>query len=175
MTRALLGAGAGGVGKTTLSAAFGVAAARHGQDTLVLTVDPARRLANALGLESLGNTPTDVPGRPHLSAAMLDATASWEAIVRRHADPATVERLLASRFFRAVAERFPAGQSYAAAEEMAGHIDAGEFGLIVVDTPPSSGGIDFFTSPAASAPWWVVAYSGFSPGPGSQDAARCIG
>ncbi len=145
MSRALLITGAGGVGKTTLAAALGVGAARRGRRTLVLTVDPARRLADALGV-SVGNDPTPT-GQPNLSAAMLDAEASWDAIVQRHADPDTVDRLLASPFFRAVAERFPAGQSYAAAEEMAGHLESGRFDLVVVDTPPSGGGIDFFASP----------------------------
>ena len=147
MTRVMLVAGAGGVGKTTVSAALAVTAARSGTRTLVLTVDPAKRLADALGLEELGNVPVATPGCDGLSAAMVDARASWEAIIRRHADPDTVDRLLSSRFFKAVAERFPAGQAYAAAEEMAGHIESGRFDLIVVDTPPSSGGIDFFSAP----------------------------
>ncbi|MDX1691228.1 MAG: ArsA-related P-loop ATPase [Acidimicrobiia bacterium] len=147
MTRAVLVAGAGGVGKTTVAAALGVTAARAGVRTLVLTVDPARRLADALGLEHLGNDPTPTPGEGHLAAAMLDASASWEAIIRRHADPDTVDRLVASRFFRAVADRFPAGQAYAASEEMAGHLESDEFDLVVVDTPPSAGGIDFFAAP----------------------------
>ncbi|HSG80227.1 MAG TPA: ArsA-related P-loop ATPase [Acidimicrobiia bacterium] len=147
MTRAVLVAGAGGVGKTTIAAAIGVAAARAGKSTLVLTVDPARRLAGALGLDHIGNDPTPTPGEPLLAAAMLDASASWEAIVRRHADPDTVERLVTSRFFRAVADRFPAGQAYAGAEEMSVHLESGAFDLVVVDTPPSAGGIDFFLSP----------------------------
>jgi anion-transporting ArsA/GET3 family ATPase len=112
----------------------------------VLTVDPARRLADALGVH-LGNDPSPTPHEPGLWAAMLDATASWDAIVQRHADPDTVDRLLASPFFRAVAERFPAGQAYAAAEEMAGHLESGRFDILIVDTPPSGGGIDFFTAP----------------------------
>jgi anion-transporting ArsA/GET3 family ATPase len=147
MTRGVLVAGAGGVGKTTIAAAIGTAAARAGTSTLVLTVDPARRLADALGIDHIGNDPTPTPGEPLLATAMLDASASWEAIVRRHADPDTVERLITSRFFRAVADRFPAGQAYAAAEEMSAHLESGEFDLVVVDTPPSAGGIDFFLSP----------------------------
>lgn len=147
MSEALLVAGAGGVGKTTLAAALAVVAARGGVDTLVLTVDPARRLADALGVSGLGNLPTPTPGQDRLHAAMIDPAASWETLIRRHADPATVERLLASRFFAAVSQRFPAAASYAAAEEMAAHLDAADFGLVVVDTPPSAGGIDFFRSP----------------------------
>lgn len=145
MTRALLVAGAGGVGKTTLAAALGVASARAGKSTLVVTVDPARRLADALGVR-LGNLPSATP-EPGLWAAMLDAGASWDALVRRHADPEAVERLLTSPYFRAVADRFPAGQAYAAAEEMAGHLESGRFDVVVVDTPPAGGGIDFFTAP----------------------------
>lgn len=147
MTRGLLVAGAGGVGKTTVAAALGVIAARAGKRTLVITVDPARRLATVLGVTQLGNEPQPTPDEPGLSAAMLDAAASWEAIIRRHADPSTVERILASRFFRAVAERFPAGQAYAAAEEMARHLESGRWDVVVVDTPPAGGGVDFFASP----------------------------
>jgi arsenite-transporting ATPase len=146
VTAALLVTGAGGVGKTTLAAAFGVAAARSGRRTLVLTVDPARRLADTLSA-GLGNEPTPVPHEAGLAAAMLDAEASWDALIRRHAHPDTVDRLLASPFFRAIAERFPAGQSYAAAEEMAGYLESGRFDTVVVDTPPAGGGIDFFTAP----------------------------
>ena len=87
MTAAILVTGGGGVGKTTVSAAIGVAAARRGLETLVLTVDPARRLANALGLAELGAEPSKVQEEPLLWAAMLDASSSWEAIARRHADP----------------------------------------------------------------------------------------
>jgi anion-transporting ArsA/GET3 family ATPase len=146
VTRVVLVTGAGGVGKTTLSAALAADAAREGRRTLVLTVDPARRLADTLGV-SLGNDPTPTGLHPELWGAMLDAEASWEAIIRRHADPDTVDRLLSSPFFRAVADRFPAGQAYAAAEEMSGHLESGDFDVVVVDTPPSGGGIEFFASP----------------------------
>ena len=147
MSRAVLVAGAGGVGKTTLSAALAVAAAREGLDTLVLTVDPARRLADALGIERLGNAPTPTPDHARLHAAMLDPSASWETLIRRHADPEAVDSILESRFFGAIADRFPAGASYAAAEEMASHLEAEDFEVVVVDTPPSAGGIDFFRAP----------------------------
>ena len=78
---------------------------------------------------------------------MLDAAASWEALVRRHTDPITAERLIQSRFFRAIADRFPAGQAYAVAEETARLADTGTFDVIVVDTPPVGGGVDFFGAP----------------------------
>lgn len=148
MTAAILVTGGGGVGKTTVSAAIGVAAARRGLETLVLTVDPARRLASALGLAELGAEPSKVQEEPLLWAAMLDATSSWEAIARRHADPAVAERLVNNDLFEAATGQFPASQSYAAAEEATGFVKQGKWDLVVVDTPPSAGGIEFFTAPA---------------------------
>lgn len=149
MTRALLVAGGGGVGKTTVSAALGVAAARRGVRTLVVTVDPARRLADALGVSSLAAEPQPHPQLPQLWAAMLDAAGSWQTIAQRHADPEVAQRLVSSPFFVAATTHFPASQSYAAAEEAATFIDARAWDLVVVDTPPSAGGIEFFTAPRA--------------------------
>lgn len=146
-TKVLVITGAGGVGKTTLSAALAVTAARNGTRTCVITVDPAQRLADALGIESLSNHPTQVKNQPGLSAAMLDVSASWEAMVHRHADPETAERLLADPFFRALADRFPAAQAYAAGEQMAEHIESHRWDLLVIDTPPAGGGLDFYTAP----------------------------
>lgn len=146
-TRALVVTGAGGVGKTTLSAALAVAAADDGATALVLTVDPARRLADALGLSDIGNDPQPAPGRPGLYAAMLDVTASWEAIIHHYAEPDVADRLLDNAFFRAIADRFPAAQAYAAGEQMAEFIEGGHWDVVVVDTPPAAGGIDFFMAP----------------------------
>ncbi len=147
MTDVIVITGGGGVGKTTLSAALGVGAARHGLTTCVITVDPARRLADALGVETLGNHPSQVKSTPGLWAAMLDVSASWDAMVHRHADPDVAERLLADPFFRALADRFPAAQAYAAGEQMAEHIESKRWDLLVIDTPPAGGGIDFYTAP----------------------------
>lgn len=144
MTRAIVVAGGGGVGKTTISAALAAAAAEDGSRALVVTVDPARRLADALGVK-LSNDPTAV--RPGLDAAMLDVTTSWEAIVHRYAEPAAADRLLVNPFFRAIADRFPAAQAYAAGEQMAEYLESGHWDVVVVDTPPSGGGIDFFLAP----------------------------
>ena len=92
MTKAIIVTGAGGVGKTTVSAGLGVAAARRGARTLVMTVDPARRLADALGLTEVGGEPTVNPDLPTLAAAMLDAESSWDDLARRHADPQVADR-----------------------------------------------------------------------------------
>jgi anion-transporting ArsA/GET3 family ATPase len=151
MTRTLLVTGGGGVGKTTVAAAIGVRAARSGLRTLVVTVDPARRLASALGVEELGNEPQPHAEEPNLWAAMLDATASWRAVAMRHAEPDVAARLADNEFFRAASEHFPASQSYAAADQAATFVQAKAWDLVVVDTPPSGGGIDFFTAPAQMA------------------------
>jgi anion-transporting ArsA/GET3 family ATPase len=150
VTTAIVVTGAGGVGKTTVAAALAVRCSRAGQRTLVVTVDPARRLADALGLE-LGSEPRRVEGEPLLSAAMIDAVSSWQAVARRHADPAVASRLVDSEFFQAASGHFPASQSYAAAEEAATYLDAGLWDVVVVDTPPAAGGIDFFTAPSQMA------------------------
>jgi anion-transporting ArsA/GET3 family ATPase len=147
MTGPILVTGAGGVGKTTVSAALGVAAAQAGYQTLVLTVDPAKRLATALGLDELHNTPTANKTLPSLWAAMLDSEASWDQIARSHAPPDAADRLVNSEFFHAITRHFPASQSYAAAEAMAQYLDERRWDVIIVDTPPASGGIEFFTAP----------------------------
>ena len=148
MTSTVIVTGAGGVGKTTLSAALGAAIAAQGISTLVLTIDPAKRLADALGITDLGDTPVRIHGSDDMWAAMLDASASWEAIIHRYADPEVGRRLLANRYFQALADRFPAAQSYAAGERMAEYIETKRFDVLVVDPPPSGGGIDFFQAPA---------------------------
>src|SRR5690606_2806029 len=150
VTKALVVTGAGGVGKTTISAALAVTAARSGLRTLVLTVDPAQRLSTALGI-AIGNEPDPHPEEEGLWVAMLDATASWQEVVRRHADPDVAERLIDNEFFAAATSHFPASQSFAAAEQAATYIDARAWDLVVIDTPPAAGGIDFFTAPARMA------------------------
>jgi len=151
MTATLLVTGAGGVGKTTIAASIAVTAARNGLRTLVVTVDPARRLASALGVEDLGDEPQPHDTEPSLWAAMLDSSASWRAVAIRHAAPEVAERLADNEFFRAASEHFPASQSYAAADQAATFVQAKAWDLVVVDTPPSGGGIDFFAAPAQMA------------------------
>lgn len=151
MTRTVLVTGAGGVGKTTFAAALGVRAAREGVRTLVVTVDPARRLATALGLDDLGDEPQPHGEEGDLWAAMLDSQASWRAVAMRHADPEVATRLADNEFFQAASEHFPASQSYAAADQAATFVQARAWDLVIVDTPPAGGGIDFFTAPAQMA------------------------
>jgi len=146
-TRTIIVTGAGGVGKTTISASIAALAAQTGSKTLVLTIDPAKRLADALGVENLGDQPKPVAGQDHMWAAMLDVSASWEAIIYRYAEPEVGDRLLVNPYFRAIADRFPAAQAYAAGERMAEYIESGRYDVLVIDTPPSGGGIDFFTAP----------------------------
>lgn len=148
MTKTVIVTGAGGVGKTTLSAGIAVVSARLGLRTLVLTIDPAKRLADALGVAELGDEPRPVVGETHLHAAMLDVAASWEAIIHRYAEPDVGDRLLVNPYFRAIADRFPAAQSYAAGERMADSIESKLYDVIIVDTPPSGGGLDFYLAPA---------------------------
>jgi arsenite-transporting ATPase len=151
MTTTVLVTGAGGVGKTTVAAALAVNAARQGVRTLVVTVDPARRLASALGAANLGDEPQPHEDEPNLWAAMLDSAASWRAVPMRHADPEVATRLADNEFFQAASEHFPASQAYAAADQAATFVQARAWDMVIVDTPPSGGGIDFFTAPAQMA------------------------
>lgn len=148
MTTTIIVTGAGGVGKTTLSAGIGATMADAGHRTLVLTIDPAKRLADALGVTDLGDEPSRVMNTDNMWAAMLDVSASWEAIIHRYAEPEVGDRLLVNPYFRAIADQFPAAQSFAAGERMAESIESHQFDVVVIDTPPSGGGIDFYTAPA---------------------------
>ena len=151
--------GAGGVGKTTTAAAAAaMAAVSLGGKVLVLTVDPARRLADALGMEELGNTEVRVPDsvmkaagvepRGELWAAMLDAKQSWDELVRRHApNPATVRRILENPLYENISGRFAAGNEYIAMERLYEIHRTGVYDLIVVDTPPTRHALDFLEAP----------------------------
>ena len=151
--------GAGGVGKTTTAAAAAaMAAVSLGGKVLVLTVDPARRLADALGMEELGNAEVRVPDsvmkaagaqpRGELWAAMLDAKQSWDELVRRHApDPATVKRILENPLYQNISGRFAQGNEYIAMERLYEIHRTGVYDLIVVDTPPTRHALDFLEAP----------------------------
>ncbi|MGC8461110.1 MAG: ArsA family ATPase [Candidatus Dormibacteria bacterium] len=151
--------GAGGVGKTTTSAALGLALAhRYGKKVLVLTVDPAKRLASALGLATLGSQPTCIddlvapqlnePLRGSLFAAMLNVKDAWDQAVHRYADsPQTVRQLIANPYYQSMIETFVGSQEYAALETLFQLHASGEFDCIVVDTPPSKNALDIIEAP----------------------------
>ncbi|HEV2369474.1 MAG TPA: ArsA-related P-loop ATPase, partial [Acidimicrobiales bacterium] len=153
--------GSGGVGKTTTAAAAAaMAAVRHGGKVLVLTVDPARRLADALGLggTGIGNEAHRVPDeafrtagitpRGQLWAAMLDTKQSWDALVRRHApDRDTTEQILRNPLYRNISSRFVQSHDYIAMERLYELHAEGTYDLIVVDTPPTRNAIDFLEAP----------------------------
>jgi len=155
--------GSGGVGKTTTAAAAGAMAATHlGGKVLVLTVDPAKRLANALGLEQFGNVETRVPHelftaagvepRGELWAAMLDTKESWDALVRTHApDAATREAILANPLYQNIAGKFVQSHDYIAMERLYEIHLSGRYDLIIVDTPPTRNAIDFLEAPERMA------------------------
>jgi anion-transporting ArsA/GET3 family ATPase len=154
-TSVLITCGSGGVGKTTTAAAMAAAlAARNGTKVLVLTIDPAKRLATAMGLHEVGNQATQVtlpasaaPGA-QLWVAMLDTSASWDDLVKRHApDETTRDRILANPLYRNITQRFVQSHDYIAMERLHELNASGEFDLIVVDTPPSRHAIDFLDAP----------------------------
>jgi anion-transporting ArsA/GET3 family ATPase len=151
--------GTGGVGKTTIAATLGLAGARSGLKTAVITVDPARRLRDALGLEQLGGQPTGL-GRHRLEAAgldpslelsamVLDAKGAWDGLVERFTtDPATRRRILDNPFYRQLTEQFAGSEAYAALEQLYDLHSRAEFDLIVVDTPPAANAFEFLQAPA---------------------------
>jgi anion-transporting ArsA/GET3 family ATPase len=147
--------GAGGVGKTTTAAALGVRAAEaHGRRTVVLTIDPARRLAQSLGLTELDNTPRQVKGLDieasggELHAMMLDMKRTFDEVVSAHTDPARAAEIFANPFYQAMSSTFSGTQEYMAMEKL-GQLRAGDdWDLIVVDTPPSRSALDFLDAPA---------------------------
>jgi anion-transporting ArsA/GET3 family ATPase len=149
--------GSGGVGKTTVAAALGeVATRRTGGRVLVLTIDPAKRLANALGLEAVGNTERRVelgPGATgELWVAMLDTSASWDDLVRSHAaDAATAAKILANPLYRNITQRFVQSHDYIAMERLYELRAGGQYDLIVIDTPPSRHALDFLDAPERMA------------------------
>jgi anion-transporting ArsA/GET3 family ATPase len=149
--RTVVTAGAGGVGKTTLAAAIAVEGARRGRKVVVVTIDPARRLADALGLAELTNSPRPVDGDwpGELSALMLDAGSTFDALVVKYAaEPGQAERILANRFYRNIAGALSGTQEYMAMEKLFELHHEHDFDLVVVDTPPSRHALDFLDAPA---------------------------
>jgi anion-transporting ArsA/GET3 family ATPase len=151
-TRIIVCCGSGGVGKTTTAAAIGLRAAERGRQVCVLTVDPARRLAQSMGLTSLDNTPRLVDGVDDgaggsLHAMMLDMKRTFDEIVEAHADPARAAQILANPFYQSLSSSFSGTQEYMAMEKLGQLRRSNEWDLIVVDTPPSRSALDFLDAP----------------------------
>ena len=139
MARVAVACGVGGTGKTTTSAALAVSYALTGARVVVMTIDPARRLADALGIEELGNEPrpVEVPGASgRLSALMLDRKGTWDAVIRTHARPDTAERLLNNPYYRAVSTRLTGSHEYMAVEKLHQLVHGGDFDVVVVGHTP---------------------------------------
>jgi anion-transporting ArsA/GET3 family ATPase len=151
-TRIIVCCGSGGVGKTTTAAAIGLRAAERGRQVCVLTVDPARRLAQSMGLTSLDNTPRLVDGIDDaaggsLYAMMLDMKRTFDEIVEAHTDPARAAQILANPFYQSLSSSFSGTQEYMAMEKLGQLRRSDEWDLIVVDTPPSRSALDFLDAP----------------------------
>jgi anion-transporting ArsA/GET3 family ATPase len=152
--------GAGGVGKTTVSAALGMGiVSARASHVLVLTIDPARRLATALGLKTIGTQPVavtpdrlrraGVEPRGELAAAMLDMKSEWDRLVERQAPTDQVrDRILANPFYKGISEAFIGSHEYMALEALYRFQSSGDYDCIVVDTPPSRDALDFLEAPA---------------------------
>ena len=148
--RLIVCVGTGGVGKTTISAALALAAARHGRRAMVLTIDPARALARALGVETLGpdRQRVAIAGPGTLDAGMLDTKLAWDRFVIRHApSAATAADVLANPFYRKLSSAFAGSTEYVAIEELCRLAEAGDHDLIVLDTPPATHALDFLRAP----------------------------
>jgi anion-transporting ArsA/GET3 family ATPase len=142
--------GSGGVGKTTTAAVVALEGARRGRNTVVVTIDPAKRLADALGLQGLTDEPSriegDWPGQ--LWALMLDTKSTFDALVAKHAaTPEQGERILANRFYRNISGALSGTQEYMAMEKLYELHDESDFDLVVVDTPPTRHALDFLDAP----------------------------
>jgi anion-transporting ArsA/GET3 family ATPase len=154
--RILVCCGSGGVGKTTMSAAIGLRAAERGRRAVVLTIDPARRLAQSMGLVELDNEPRRVPGVDGSAGGSLDAMAldmkrTFDEIVEAHSDPERTAAILANPFYQSLSSSFAGTQEYMAMEKLAQLSrqaqSEGTWDLIIVDTPPSRSALDFLDAP----------------------------
>lgn len=149
-TRIVVCCGSGGVGKTTTAAALGLRAAERGRKVVVLTIDPARRLAQSMGIDSLDNTPRrvkGVEGDGELHAMMLDMKRTFDEIVEAHADRERAAAILNNPFYQSLSAGFAGTQEYMAMEKLGQLRAREEWDLIVVDTPPSRSALDFLDAP----------------------------
>ena len=145
--------GSGGVGKTTTAASLALRAAESGRKVVVLTIDPARRLAQSMGLEQLDNTPRPVAGLDaskggSLDAMMLDMKRTFDEIVIAHSEPGKAQAILANPFYTALSSSFAGTQEYMAMEKLGQLKATSQWDLIVVDTPPTRSALDFLDAPA---------------------------
>jgi anion-transporting ArsA/GET3 family ATPase len=154
-TKIVVCCGSGGVGKTTTAAALGLRAAEmHGRRTVVLTIDPARRLAQSMGLNELDNTPRQVkgietePNGGELHAMMLDMKRTFDEVVAAHTTGQRAAEIFANPFYQAMSSTFSGTQEYMAMEKLSQLRARDEWDLIVVDTPPSRSALDFLDAPA---------------------------
>jgi anion-transporting ArsA/GET3 family ATPase len=150
--RILVCCGSGGVGKTTTAAALALRAAERGRRTVVLTIDPARRLAQSMGLSELDNSPLRVVGVDDrqggsLDAMMLDMKRTFDEIVLTHAEPGKAQAILANPFYQALSSSFAGTQEYMAMEKLGQLQASGDYDLVVVDTPPTRSALDFLDAP----------------------------
>ncbi|MEW2587466.1 ArsA family ATPase [Streptomyces virginiae] len=150
-TRIIVCCGSGGVGKTTTAAALGVRAAARGRKAVVLTIDPARRLAQSMGIDSLDNTPRRVASAGadggELHAMMLDMKRTFDEIVEAHADAERARAILANPFYQSLSAGFAGTQEYMAMEKLGQLRARDDWDLIIVDTPPSRSALDFLDAP----------------------------
>ncbi len=147
-THIVVTCGSGGVGKTTTAAAMGLRAAAAGRRTVVLTIDPARRLAQSMGLTELDNTPRRVKDADgELFAMMLDMKRTFDEVVSAHSTPERAAQIFANPFYQALSSSFAGTQEYMAMEKLSQLAEPGEWHVIVVDTPPSRSALDFLDAP----------------------------
>ena len=149
--RVVVCCGAGGVGKTTTAAAMALRAAEYGRTVVVLTIDPARRLAQALGIKDLGNSPQRVPVAPEVSgelhAMMLDMRRTFDEMVVQYSGPERAQAILDNQFYQTVATSLAGTQEYMAMEKLGQLLAQDKWDLVVVDTPPSRNALDFLDAP----------------------------
>jgi len=149
--RVIVCCGAGGVGKTTTAAAMALRAAEYGRTVVVLTIDPAKRLAQALGIKDLGNSPQRVPLAPEvpgeLHAMMLDMRRTFDEMVVQYSGKGQAEAILDNQFYQTVATSLAGTQEYMAMEKLGQLLAEDKWDLVVVDTPPSRNALDFLDAP----------------------------
>ena len=153
--------GSGGVGKTTVAAALALRAAVEGKGSLVCTIDPARRLANALGLDELGNAELRIadavlakasgqPARAPMHAMMLDMKRAWDELIEQRAPPDKRDKILGNRFYQSLSSALAGSQEYIAMEKLCELRNQRNYPLIVLDTPPTAHALP---SGAAKTEW----------------------